>query len=105
MSIRGNIETVRENIARAAERSGRSAEDILLLAVSKTVGPDKMQEAFDAGIRDFGENRVQEFLKKEEFFCKKANFHIIGQLQKNKVKYIIGSHRNVTFSMFCFCGR
>ena len=90
MSIRGNIETVRENIARAAERSGRSAEDILLLAVSKTVGPDKMQEAFDAGIRDFGENRVQEFLKKEEFFCKKANFHIIGQLQKNKVKYIIG---------------
>lgn len=88
-SIRENIEEVRGNIAAAALRSGRKPEDVKLLAVTKTVGIDRIEEAYEAGLYEFGENRVQEIMAKYEFFSKKAKFHLIGQLQKNKVKYII----------------
>jgi len=87
--IARNLETIKANIARAAERSGRSESDIDLLVVTKTIPVERMKIVEDLGIYRFGENRVQEFLKKCDFFTKKTSWDIIGRLQSNKVKYII----------------
>lgn len=89
MSIAENIENVKARIARAAEKSGRKAQDITLIAVSKTYPSEIIMQAVDAGLTRFGENRVQEFTQKFVNFDKKIQWDIIGQLQKNKVKYII----------------
>ena len=89
MSIAENIEAIYENIERAAQRSGRKKEDITLLAVSKTKPVWMLREAYEAGMRDFGENHVQEFLEKKEVLPKDIRWHLIGRLQTNKVKYII----------------
>lgn len=89
MSIDGNIARVREDIAAAAKKSGRSPEDVLLVGVTKTVEVERMRQAQEAGIVEFGENRVQEWMSKYEFFSKNIRWHLIGQLQKNKVRYII----------------
>ncbi len=88
--IKENLEKVRENVHRAVERSGRSDSDVLLIAVSKTKPVEDLMEAYDAGVRDFGENKVQELVDKYEVMPKDARFHMIGHLQKNKVKYLIG---------------
>ena len=88
MSIAGNIERVKEIIAEAAEKSGRSADDVLLLAVTKLHTPEEMNEAIDAGATDIGENKVQEVLEKYEK-VKPVRWHLIGHLQTNKVKQII----------------
>ncbi|MEA4938198.1 MAG: YggS family pyridoxal phosphate-dependent enzyme [Christensenella sp.] len=91
MSISENIALVREEIALSAARAGRAADEIKLIAVSKYQPTERMLEAFEAGIRDFGENHAQELNEKKTFFelhgCK---VHFIGQLQTNKIKYVCG---------------
>jgi pyridoxal phosphate enzyme (YggS family) len=86
VSIAENIAIVRERITAAAGRSGRSADDITLMAVSKTFPPEAISEAYAAGIRVFGENRVQEFAGKAESLrdLAEADWHMIGHLQSNK---------------------
>lgn len=83
-----SILKVRENIESAALRAGRDPKDILLLGVTKTVDVDVMELAFDLGIRNFGENRVQEFVRKSDIIRRQCTWHIIGRLQTNKVKYL-----------------
>ena len=87
--IRENIEHVRENIRAACEKSGRKAEDVTLIAVSKTKPVSMLQEAYECGCRDFGENKVQELVEKWEQMPKDIRWHMIGHLQRNKVKYIV----------------
>ena len=86
MSIAENIARVRERIQIAAERTGRNAETITLMAVSKTFPASSIREAYDAGLRVFGENRVQEFAGKAEDLrdLEQARWHMIGHLQTNK---------------------
>lgn len=88
MSIKSNIEYIQELKAKAAEQSGRKAEDVLLVAVTKLHTPEEMNEAIDAGITDIGENKVQEIMDKYDR-VKPVRWHLIGHLQTNKVKYII----------------
>ncbi len=86
MSIAGNLNAVRERIAAAAHRVARSPDDIALMAVTKTFGPDAIRAAYNAGQRLFGENRVQEFAEKAPSLrdLSGAGFHMIGHLQTNK---------------------
>jgi len=88
MPIAENIAQVRARIAAAAARVRRKPEDITLMAVSKTVEPERIHEAYEAGLRVFGENRVQEFEKKAAVLAdlKEAEWHLIGHLQSNKAK-------------------
>ena len=87
--VQEQLEEVRQNIRNACERSGRKVEDVTLIAVSKTKPVPMLQEAYDAGARDFGENKVQEILEKEPQLPSDIRWHMIGHLQTNKVKYII----------------
>ncbi|NLN03498.1 MAG: YggS family pyridoxal phosphate-dependent enzyme [Clostridiaceae bacterium] len=90
MNIERNIEELRERIAKSAAKSGRKPEDIHVVAVCKTVGVDEVIRAYKAGMVDFGENRAQDFLKKYENLAEyDLNWHFIGHLQRNKVKYIV----------------
>jgi pyridoxal phosphate enzyme (YggS family) len=89
MSIRENLERVRERIARAAERAGRDAADVTIVAVTKTHGPAVVTEAIEAGIADIGENKVQEFLAKASDVRLPCRWHLVGHLQTNKVPKII----------------
>jgi|SRR5208282_5634952 hypothetical protein len=86
MSISQNLAKVRERIAVAARRAGRRPEDIALMAVSKTFPAERIREAYDAGMRLFGENRVQEFTGKIDALQDLHNteWHLIGHLQTNK---------------------
>ncbi len=88
MSISENIARVRDRIAAAARRAGRDPDQITLMAVSKTVEPERIREAYAAGVRVFGENRVQEFEKKAPALGELAGagWHLIGHLQSNKAK-------------------
>jgi hypothetical protein len=88
MAVAENIAAIRERIARAATRAGRSVDTITLMAVSKTVDPERIKEAYAAGLRVFGENRVQEFEGKSTALSelKDAEWHLIGHLQSNKAK-------------------
>ncbi len=88
MSIETNIAYIQELKGKAAVKSGRNPEDVLLIAVTKLHGPDEMNEAIDAGITDIGENKVQEIMDKYDR-VKPVRWHLIGHLQTNKVKYII----------------
>ncbi len=88
MSIAENLKAVREKIAAAAERSGRRAEDITLVAVTKTHGPQMINEAIELGVTDIGENRPQE-LRDKYADVLPVRWHQIGHLQTNKVKYVI----------------
>lgn len=88
--IQDNIRQVEKEIADACERSGRKADEVTLIAVSKTKPLPMLQEAYDAGIRDFGENKVQELVDKMPEMPKDIRWHMIGHLQRNKVKYIVG---------------
>ena len=87
--VQEQLEEIRQNIRNACERSGRKVEDVTLIAVSKTKPVPMLQEAYDAGARDFGENKVQEILEKEPQLPSDIRWHMIGHLQTNKVKYII----------------
>jgi pyridoxal phosphate enzyme (YggS family) len=86
MSIAENIAAIRERIAAAARRAGRHSEEIALMAVSKTHPPERVREAHAAGLRLFGENRVQEFAGKAATLASLADaeWHMIGHLQTNK---------------------
>jgi hypothetical protein len=86
MSIGENLTIVQERIRAAARRSGREPNDIALMAVSKTHPPERIRQAYDAGVRLFGENRVQEFAGKAEALrdLRDAHWHMIGHLQTNK---------------------
>ncbi len=86
MSIAENIAKVRACIAAAADRVGRQPDEIALMAVSKTFPPEKIREAFHAGVRLFGENRIQEFAGKADALLDLADaqWHMIGHLQSNK---------------------
>ena len=85
-----NITQVKANIKTACEKSGRNLEDVTLIAVSKTKPVSLLEEAYEAGCRHFGENKVQELCDKFEVMEKDINWHMIGHLQTNKVKYLIG---------------
>lgn len=86
-----NLKAVRENIAKAALKSGRNPEDVKLMAVTKTVEPEYINFAISKGIDLIGENKVQEFMSKKEFLnLENCKAHLIGHLQTNKVKKIIG---------------
>jgi PLP dependent protein len=86
-SIPENIQRVRESMARAAERAGRRAEEITLVAVSKTFPAEAIRDAFEAGVRHFGENRVQEWESKQPLVADlAATWHLIGHLQSNKAR-------------------
>ena len=86
MSIAHNAAEVRRRIAAAASRAGRNPEEVELMAVSKTFLPESIREAYDAGLRVFGENRVQEFTGKAAALrdLHEAEWHMIGHLQSNK---------------------
>jgi len=87
--IRENIIQVEENIRNACMRCKRSDKDVTLIAVSKTKPVSMLMEAYDYGCRHFGENKVQELVEKQEVMPKDIKWHMIGHLQRNKVKYLI----------------
>ncbi|HAE45399.1 MAG TPA: YggS family pyridoxal phosphate-dependent enzyme [Lachnospiraceae bacterium] len=86
--LKENLEKVKEQIAKACERSGRSAQDVTIVAVSKTKPEEAILELYHAGHRDFGENYIQELRVKHDDLPKDIRWHMIGHLQRNKVKYI-----------------
>ena len=87
--LKENLEYVESQIREACERSGRAREEVTLIAVSKTKPVSVLKEAYDLGVRVFGENKVQELADKYEELPKDIRWHMIGHLQRNKVKYII----------------
>ncbi len=89
--LKENIEQVKENIRQACNRVGRDPQEVLLLPVSKTKPIEMLQEVYDYGIRQFGENYVQELCGKIDQMPKDIEWHMIGHLQRNKVKYIVGN--------------
>jgi pyridoxal phosphate enzyme (YggS family) len=95
-SIGANLETVRQAIARSAERAGRDPNEVVLVAVTKTFPVGRIREALAVGLRILGENRVQEALPKiDEIGPANVEWHLIGHLQTNKVKFIEGKFRMV----------
>ncbi|MEY8237033.1 YggS family pyridoxal phosphate-dependent enzyme [Lachnospiraceae bacterium 66-29] len=88
-TVGANINQVLENIKNACKKSGRNPEDVTLIAVSKTKPLPMLQEAYEAGSRNFGENKVQEIMDKYPNLPSDIRWHMIGHLQRNKVKYII----------------
>ena len=88
MSIRDNIAAIEERKRQAAERSGRRAEDVLLIAVTKLHTPEEINEAIDCGITDIGENKVQEILEKYDR-VKPVRWHLIGHLQTKHFSYCL----------------
>lgn len=87
--LKQNLENVESAIQAACGKSFRARSDVTLIAVSKTKPIEMIQEAYDAGIRDFGENKVQEICDKYGSLPSDIRWHMIGHLQRNKVKYII----------------
>ena len=89
-TVKENICSAKEKIRLAAERSGRNADDVVLLAATKTVDAETVNFVIENGISCIGENRVQELLEKYEYIDRdKVDIHFIGRLQTNKVKYIV----------------
>ena len=88
--IQTNLAEVEQNILEACKKSGRSRDEITLIAVSKTKPVSLLEEAYSANVRDFGENKVQEMCEKYEVMPTDIRWHMIGHLQTNKVKYLIG---------------
>lgn len=86
--IAEQLQTVRNEITEACKRSGRNPEEVTLIAVSKTKPVSMIEEAIQAGQTVFGENKVQELCSKYEVLPKNLTWHLIGHLQRNKVKYI-----------------
>ena len=85
-----NLKKVEDNIAAACQKAGRDRSEVTLIAVSKTKPVDMLQTVYDQNIREFGENKVQEMCEKMEILPKDIHWHMIGHLQTNKVKYIVG---------------
>jgi len=89
--IQENLIQVQENIKNACIRSGRNPEDVTLIAVSKTKPLSMIEEAYASGMREFGENKPQEMRDKVKSFEFPVNWHMIGTLQSNKIKYVVGT--------------
>ena len=87
--LKAQLQEVEKRIQAACDRAGRKREEVTLIAVSKTKPVETLQEAYDLGVRIFGENKVQELTAKYEALPKDIHWHMIGHLQTNKVKYII----------------
>ena len=87
--ITENLKKVHSNIEAACKAAGRNPEEVTLISVSKTKPVSMLQEAYDAGERFFGENKVQEIMDKYPQLPDDINWHMIGHLQRNKVKYIV----------------
>lgn len=88
--VRENLEAVEKIVKASCERAGRCENNVTLIAVSKTKPLELVQEAYEAGVRDFGENKVQDLLERIDAMPSDIRWHMIGHLQRNKVKYIIG---------------
>lgn len=88
--LKENFQSVEARIQAACDRAGRSRKEVTLIAVSKTKPVEMLQTIYDAGSRDFGENKVQEMCDKIELLPADIRWHMIGHLQTNKVKYIVG---------------
>ena len=88
--LKENLSVVEENIKKACEKAGRDRNEVTLIAVSKTKPVEMLEEVYDTGIRNFGENKVQEMCEKMDVLPKDIKWHMIGHLQRNKVKYIAG---------------
>src|SRR5205823_14073066 len=88
-SIAENLERVRERIAQAASKSGRSADEVELVAISKAHEAAKVREAIEAGQNLFGESRVQEARVKIPDLPSNARWHFVGHLQKNKIRHAL----------------
>nr|WP_297863614.1 YggS family pyridoxal phosphate-dependent enzyme [uncultured Acetatifactor sp.] len=88
--IRENLESVKKCMTDSSRKAGRDPGEVTLIAVSKTKPASSLREAYNAGIRDFGENKVQELLDKMQELPSDIRWHMIGHLQRNKVKYIVG---------------
>ena len=88
--IQENIKLVEENIKKACEKVGRDVNEVTLIAVSKTTPYTAIEEALPTGVKDYGENKVQELCDKYEILPKDIKWHMIGHLQRNKVKYLVG---------------
>lgn len=86
MSVADNLHSIQTRIAAAVQRAGRKAEDVELLAVSKTFPVEVIQDAVDAGQTLFGENKVQELLAKQPAMSSRLRWHLIGHLQSNKIR-------------------
>ena len=84
--VADNLKRVQERVARSAERSGRSSDAVTLVVVTKTHPPERIQEAVDAGARSLGENRIQEAQDKVGDVSGAVEWHLVGHLQRNKVK-------------------
>lgn len=91
MSVQDNYRQIDERVKAACERAGRVREDVTLIAVSKTKPEERILELMEIGVRDFGENKVQDLCKKMEDIPGENHWHFIGTLQRNKVKYLVGS--------------
>jgi pyridoxal phosphate enzyme, yggS family len=90
MSITENLSMVENKIAAACKRAGRERDEVKLIAVSKTQPVEAIREAIEYGINSFGENRVQELREKTEIIKDNLDWHLIGHLQTNKVKFVVG---------------
>lgn len=88
-SYKKKIEILRSDIRKAAVKSERSPDDVRIIAASKYADASQIEEVFKAGINDFGENRVEELLKKHEIIGDKVKWHFIGHLQRKKVKQVV----------------
>ena len=84
-----NLAEVEKHICEACARAGRSRDEVTLIAVSKTKPVSMIEELLPGGTRDFGENKVQELVDKYEVLPKDIHWHLIGHLQRNKVKYVV----------------
>lgn len=89
--LKENLAEVQSRVEQACKRAGRDVAEVTLIAVSKTKPVTDLQGIYNAGVRDFGENKVQEMCDKMEKMPKDINWHMIGHLQRNKVKYIVGN--------------
>lgn len=88
--LKENLAQVEQNIVEACRRARRAREEVTLIAVSKTKPVGMLQEVYEEGVRDFGENKVQELCKKIEELPTDIRWHMIGHLQRNKVRNIVG---------------
>lgn len=88
--VQENLIAVQSKIEEACKRSGRDPKEVTLIAVSKTKPIQMIQEAIEAGKKEFGENKAQEMKEKQEILPKDLKWHFIGHLQTNKVKYVVG---------------
>ena len=91
--LKDQLEDVEARIQAACRRAGRSRDEVTLIAVSKTKPVETLREAYDLGVRVFGENKVQELTAKYEALPDDIHWHMIGHLQTNKVKYIVDKVR------------